>query len=34
MNKIDFPVISHIELRDDQAYIVGRNLKVKRSLAA
>ncbi len=29
MNKIDFPVISHIELRDDQVYIVGRNLKVK-----
>lgn len=29
MNKVDFPVINHIEIRDGQARIVGRNVKVK-----
>ncbi len=29
MNKVDFPVVNHIEIRDGQARIVGRNVKVK-----
>lgn len=29
MDKVDFPVVQHIEIRDGQARIVGRNLKVK-----
>jgi uncharacterized protein (DUF433 family) len=29
MNKVDFPVVNHIEIHDGQARIVGRNLKVK-----
>lgn|GEM_PF-1804992 len=29
MNKVDFPVINHIEIHDGQARIVGRNVKVK-----
>jgi len=29
MSKVDFPVITHIEIRDQQARIIGRNLKVK-----
>ncbi len=29
MNRVDFPVVNHIEIRDGQARVVGRNLKVK-----
>ncbi len=29
MNKVDFPVVNHIEIRDGQARIVGRSVKVK-----
>lgn len=27
--KVNFPTVNHIEIRDEQAYIVGRNVKVK-----
>src|SRR5215203_2774184 len=29
MNKVNFPVISHIEIHEGQARVVGRNVKVK-----
>ncbi len=29
MNKVDFPVVNHVEIRDGQARIIGRNVKVK-----
>lgn len=29
MNQVDYPAINHIEIRDGQARIAGRNLKVK-----
>ncbi len=29
MNGVDFPVINHIEIRDGQARLAGRNVKVK-----
>lgn len=29
MDRVDFPVVNHIEIRDGQARIAGRNLKVK-----
>lgn len=28
-NKVDFPVVNHVEIRDGQARILGRNVKVK-----